>query len=381
MHILILLLALLPAAESPMKTPDATATPPAVKKSEAAAPTNSPSITPDAPATHPTEPEAAGTARPGTFAPRTGDEIMVAGRLVHTGTPVVLWFDPGGYDAYRVERRFSPLDQASWLATQESGAGLDSPNRYDARRGALTEEERERVRGGGWDLPTLQRCIDQLILHYDVAGTSRQCFRVLHDNRGLSVHFLLDLDGTLYQTLDVKERARHASGANDRSIGVEIANIGAYPPDATAPLNEWYQQDTNGTRITIPTRFGDGALRTASFIGRPARMEAVTNTIHGQPLVQYDFTPEQYKALAHLTAALCRVLPQIKCDAPRDATGSVPAEKLPNEQLTAFQGVLGHYHLTNNKTDPGPAFQWDRLIGEAQRLLDGEGACSTNVVK
>jgi hypothetical protein len=38
--------------------------------------------------------------RPGTFASRHGDEIVVAGQFVHTGTPVVLWMDPGGYDAY-----------------------------------------------------------------------------------------------------------------------------------------------------------------------------------------------------------------------------------------------------------------------------------------
>ena len=48
--------------------------------------------------------------RPGAFAPRAGDEIVVAGQFVHTGTRVVLWMDPGGYDAYRVERRFSPIE-------------------------------------------------------------------------------------------------------------------------------------------------------------------------------------------------------------------------------------------------------------------------------
>src|SRR6059036_2591024 len=49
------------------------------------------------------------TARPGEVAPRKGDEIVVAGQFVHTGTPVVLWMDPAGYDAYRVERRFAPM--------------------------------------------------------------------------------------------------------------------------------------------------------------------------------------------------------------------------------------------------------------------------------
>ena len=49
-------------------------------------------------------------ARPGSMStPRIGDEIVAAGQFVHTGTRVVLWMDPGGYDAYRVERRFSPL--------------------------------------------------------------------------------------------------------------------------------------------------------------------------------------------------------------------------------------------------------------------------------
>jgi hypothetical protein len=36
---------------------------------------------------------------PGTPLKRAGDEIMVCGQLFHTGAPVVLWTDPGGYDA------------------------------------------------------------------------------------------------------------------------------------------------------------------------------------------------------------------------------------------------------------------------------------------
>ena len=50
---------------------------------------------------------------PGTPLPRAGDEIMVAGQLFHTGAPVVLWTDPGGYDAYRTERRFANFEDAS----------------------------------------------------------------------------------------------------------------------------------------------------------------------------------------------------------------------------------------------------------------------------
>src|SRR5262245_47731080 len=37
--------------------------------------------------------------RSGALEKRTGDEIVVAGQMFHTGSRVVTWMDPGGYDA------------------------------------------------------------------------------------------------------------------------------------------------------------------------------------------------------------------------------------------------------------------------------------------
>jgi N-acetyl-anhydromuramyl-L-alanine amidase AmpD len=88
-------------------------------------------------------------------------------------------------------------------------------------------------------------------------------------------------------------------------------------------------------------------------------------------LVQYDFTPEQYEALIKLTATLCKVLPRITCDYPKDAAGNLITKKLPDEELENYHGVLGHYHVQTNKVDPGPAFQWEHVIGHARRLLSG----------
>jgi len=306
---------------------------------------------------------------PGTIAPRKGDEIVVAGQFVHTGTPVVLWMDPGGYDAYRVERRFSPWDKSDFDDSQKEVKELSRPNRYMLREDGLTPEQLEKVRGGGWDLATLQQMVDQFVIHYDVSGTSRQCFKILHDRRDLSVHFMLDVDGTIYQTLDLKEQALHASGANTRSVGVEIANMGAYPVNGKNPFDEWYQRTNGQTRLTIPARFGDGGVRTPKFAGKPARAEMVRGKIHGQDLVQYDFTPQQYAALAKLTATLCTVLPRIECKYPTDAAGKLIAGKLSDDQLENYHGVLGHYHLTASKLDPGPAFDWDYVIGTARRLM------------
>ena len=140
------------------------------------------------------------------------------------------------------------------------------------RTRGLTPSRSSKVRGGGWDLPLLQQVVDQFVIHFDVCGTSRRCFEVLQDKRGLSVHFMLDIDGTIYQTLDVKEAAWHATIANGRSIGIEIANIGAYPVNAPNPLGEWYQPDSEGeSGSSIPGTAKDGR---PDRLRRPAPADA-----------------------------------------------------------------------------------------------------------
>lgn len=310
------------------------------------------------------------TPRPGTQVKRHGDEIMVCGQLFRTGTRVVLWTDPNGYDAYRVERRFGDPARAGWTATAEDVKAIDTPNRYGSRAEKMDPKEREKLRGGGWDLGSLQSVVDQFVLHFDACGTSRECFNVLHDHRGLSVHFMLDLDGTIYQTLDLKERAWHATTSNTRSVGVEIANIGAYDPARTNRLGQWYQPDAHGrTRIVLPTSMGDGGILNRDFIGRPARSKPVLGRVQGRDLVQYDFTPEQYEALAKLTATLCRVFPKLRCEIPRSESGKVLEEKIPDERLSNYQGILGHFHIQTNKVDPGPAFQWEEWLQKTRREL------------
>jgi N-acetyl-anhydromuramyl-L-alanine amidase AmpD len=301
---------------------------------------------------------------------RRGDEIMVCGQLFHTGAPVILWTDPGGYDAYRTERRFSALNKSSYAATTQEIKDITSPNRYGLRQSVLTTQEAEQVRGGGWPLELLQQKVDQFVIHYDVCGTAAQCFFILHDRRDLSVHFMLDIDGTIYQTLDLKERAWHATIANSRSVGVEIANIGAYPVNSTDnPLDQWYPHDSTGKRrIALPIYVKKGNLP-GDFVGRPIRREAVVGEIQGRELRMYDLTPQQYDSLTKLTATLCRIFPKLKCDYPRDEQGNLITHKLPREQLDAYEGVLGHYHVDTNKTDPGPAFQWDRVINGARALM------------
>jgi N-acetylmuramoyl-L-alanine amidase len=305
---------------------------------------------------------------PGSRLERAGDEIIVCGQLYHTGTPVLTWLDPGGFDAYRVDRRFVPVERAGWDATEKEKA-LKAPARYGTRRAAMEPAAFERTRAKGWDLPTLQGVVDQFVIHYDVAGTSRRCFETLHDKRGLSVHFMLDLDGTLYQTLDLKEAGFHATIANARSVGIEIANAGAHADPR--PLERWYARGPDGkVALQIQDRKDDEGYRDPSVLPlRPARDEIIVGRVQDQVLSQYDLTPRQYAALIRLTATLCTLLPRIHCDYPRDDKGALIPRKLEPGPYKAYRGILGHYHVQLNKTDPGPAFQWDRLIGESRALM------------
>ncbi|HEY9173963.1 MAG TPA: N-acetylmuramoyl-L-alanine amidase, partial [Verrucomicrobiae bacterium] len=174
--------------------------------------------------------------------------------------------------------------------------------------------------------------------------------------------------------LDLKERAWHATTSNSRSIGIEIANMGAYGNAEKSPFGEWYAKDADGkTRLTIPERFGDGGLLTKDFVGHPRVNEPVVGTVQGRQLTQYDYTPEQYRALMRLTAALCKIFPKMKCDYPRDAEGKLVMHKLPDDELQKYEGLLGHWHIQTNKVDPGPAFDWDFIVTKARRLMSDGG--------
>ncbi|HSW45755.1 MAG TPA: peptidoglycan recognition family protein [Phycisphaerae bacterium] len=303
-----------------------------------------------------------GCIRPGDPLARRGDEIVVCGQLFHIGTPVVLWLDPNGYDAYRCRRHFEPAE-----TMPSAPVAPGNPSRF-SNRYSMPDDLKERVARQGWTLENLREQVDLFVFHYDACGTSAQCFKVLQDIRGLSVQFMCDLDGTIYQTLDLKERAWHAGDVNCRCVGIEIANIGAYPDMDT--LDKWYALDVGGWPYCIfPADFDMARFRTPGFVGRPARKGVFKGHVNGRDLMQYDYTSQQYAALIKLAAAMHRLFPRIRLDVPRNPDGSVNPDLLPPDELKAYSGFLGHQHTIKVKVDPGPAFDWDRVINGARREL------------
>jgi N-acetylmuramoyl-L-alanine amidase len=315
---------------------------------------------------------------------KAGESIVICGRRVHVGAPVVLWTEPPYYDATkevpwsqradgkpgkagmryqpgRVRRAVNP----HFVAAPQPG---EPDERTDAQKEPTVTEEI--VPRDALDPELLADVVDQFVLHYDVCGLSRTCFRVLQDERMLSVHFMLDLDGTIYQTMDVRDTAWHATKSNARSVGVEIANMGAYRDAGSSVLADWYRRDTVGTYVSVPARIKETGIRTPGFVARPARDVPVVGVVQKTRLEQYDFTPEQYESLVKLAAVLCLKLPRIAPDAPRDEHGAVVDRVLDDDAWRDFGGILGHFHVQENKTDPGPAMHWEPFLARVRARLE-----------
>ena len=115
-------------------------------------------------------------------------------------------------------------------------------------------------------------------------------------------------------------------------------------------------------------------------------MGVVRGETQGQMLEQRDFTEAQYASLGMLVAALIKALPRVRPDYPRvvsstegdgDGTGGggggagreLVTHRLAEETFRSFEGVLGHFHVQSNKIDPGPAFQWERMLRDVKEYL------------
>lgn len=281
------------------------------------------------------------------------DFILVAGQRVPIGTRVVTFEEADGYSAYREGKHFDRSEPA------------DGKRRYSRRKNLPAG-----MAGRELTHADLKEVVHQFVVHYDVCGCSRQCFKVLQDVRNLSVHFMLDVDGTIYQTLDLRDKAWHATIANDFAVGIEIAHPGAWLSPLNADMRRWYAKDQQGWHQIFPKWMSETGVRTEGFVPRPERPALVSGTVQGRTYHQFDFTPEQYRALPKLMAGLNRALPRIRLEAPRNQDGGIVNRVMPSDMLRAFDGIVGHFHVQKNKQDPGPAFQWERMLREARALRD-----------
>lgn len=91
--------------------------------------------------------------------------------------------------------------------------------------------------------------INQIILHESVTATSAGAVRTLDGDHN-SVHFIIDIDGTETQTLDLIKAGRHAglpngptNSYNKTSIGIEVIN--QYKPSSDSDPKRVFPKETS----------------------------------------------------------------------------------------------------------------------------------------
>lgn len=160
-------------------------------------------------------------------------------------------------------------------------------------------------------------------------NTARDVWRNMSTHRDrtgklqpLSVHFIIDQLGVIYQCSDAETRCAHAPdlGGNSYGVGIELINRG------------------HGLRLPA----------------KGFRRELRTETIHRANVTYGAFFEPQIIAAQALNRALCAAY-ALPLEVPRAPDGSIVTNMLTTGQAEHFRGVLGHYHLDPVKPDPGVA--------------------------
>lgn len=207
-----------------------------------------------------------------------------------------------------------------------------------------------------------------IVHHYTAGYTADQCYDVL-SKRGLSVHFTIERDGTLYRYLDDGNRGWHAgygqwggrSNMNHHAFGIEVVNFGwadgeftgssphgvyrwksTSDPEIFPSDREFYRDERyKNTKVRVVTK-----QECARFVDHRGNWDGKYWAIY--PSAQVEATAWQtFQWMKEY-----KILPE---------------------------NVIGHEHVTpHRKSDPGPAWPWRKIdeyiIGkarcEAPELLD-----------
>lgn len=226
--------------------------------------------------------------------------------------------------------------------------------------------------------------------------------------------FNIDLDGTLYQCEDMIVRTNHAPGTPDfdgadtfvnyTSIGVELARFGKlhlsggqyeidepeyqsppfsvvdHPP-AECDYSQLFPPPRGNHRFSLRKMRGEICLRATNrpyYYTKAATFDDERNFNRAAYPLDIVYTEEQYRTLLLWTKAMCEmhripksllVHPVTGKEQPwlhvtdliqRDsATPQILAEN--KERVKAFQGIIGHTNIQDNRLDPGASVDYYRI--------------------
>ncbi len=176
----------------------------------------------------------------------------------------------------------------------------------------------------------------QFVNHWDAALSTASCIKIIN-KRKLSMHFGIDNDGTIYQTMDMQDAAWQAGNelSNRIGLGVEISNA------FYLKYQEWYVKRGFGPRPIIDKL-----------------------NIHGDKYVpkHLGFYDVQLEALAALWECVSYAtgMPLQVCNEKGVCNNCKRGE---------FSGFINHFNLTTNKIDC-ISLDMDRVLNKALKIRE-----------
>ena len=181
--------------------------------------------------------------------------------------------------------------------------------------------------------------VEMIVVHFTASGSGTGVVSWFKNPQSrVSAHYIIDHDGKILQLVKDGDTAWHAGlpgdlarndaiRPNPRSIGIEIVNWG--------PLEKRDDKYYNWT--------GNEHLGQVAEVGGK----------YWEP-----FTEAQCESLIELVSYLCK-----RYNVPHRYPPLGPGTYHERAQhLADFHGILGHNAINKYKSDPGPCFDWDRLM-------------------
>ena len=199
--------------------------------------------------------------------------------------------------------------------------------------------------------------IEMIVMHYTASGsTAGTVSWFMNPASKVSVHYVVGRDGEIVQLVKDEFRAHHAGQGplpgqseeigerrrkrnriiqpNSRSLGIEMVNWG--------PLQKRGDKYYTWMGSECP---GEVVLKDGTY--------------------WQAYTDSQLASVIQLVSHLCQ-----KHNIPAQYPPLGPGTFDPDDKtLAAFKGILGHSALDNQKRDPGPHFDWNRLLAGVQEDL------------
>ena len=199
--------------------------------------------------------------------------------------------------------------------------------------------------------------IEMIVMHYTASGSTAGVVSwFMNPNSKVSAHYIVGRDGEIVQVVKDECRAHHAGQGpmpgqseeigerrrkrnriiqpNSRALGIEMVNWGPLTKRGDKYYT-WMDNECPGEVV-----FKNGTYWQA-------------------------YTEPQLASVIRLVTHLCK-----KHNVPAQYPPLGPGTFDPDDKtLAAFKGILGHSALDNQKSDPGPHFDWERLLAGVREGL------------